>query len=340
MGALDLEICYDFELFVTEYDRHPRRGETGILASIVQVDQRDLLKHPVSETFLHLKWLLVKHYFGAYLLFYIIFLLSITSLVLMNFSPTPMEAKIEQDTINVITDVSLVITFISLILLCVKTIFLVLYNIKLYIATWQNFVELMLLIVCGAFVIVYQFNLHESISVHLAACSVFITWFNFTLLLGKLPAGGIYINMIVGISKDFVKFLTLYTSTLVAFGLCFHVISNHNEHFKDPLSSVLCTLAMMVGEIGFAELFTSSNIKYHWTTQIMFVLFLLLVSIIIMNLLVGLAISNITKQFQTAGVYRLKMTVLLIRMIEDVLRVFRQIFPFCLRNSQLFPYLR
>ncbi len=38
----------------------------------------------------------------------------------------------------------------------------------------------------------------------------------------------------------------------------------------------------------------------------MFVAFLVLVSIIIMNLLVGLAISNITHQFQSAGIYRLK----------------------------------
>ena len=46
-------------------------------------------------------------------------------------------------------------------------------------------------------------------------------------------------------------------------------------------------------------------------------LFLLFVSIIIMNLLVGLAISNITNQFQSAGVYRLKMTVLLIQVRDE-----------------------
>ena len=61
---------------------------------------------------------------------------------------------------------------------------------------------------------------------------------------------------------------------------------------------------MMIGEIGFADAFVKDKIRYHWTTEIFFALFLLLVSIIIMNLLVGLAISNITTLFQTAGVYR------------------------------------
>jgi len=53
----------------------------------------------------------------------------------------------------------------------------------------------------------------------------------------------------------------------------------------------MCTLAMMVGEFNFGDLFTPQGVgKGSPTTQLAFVLFLLLVSIIIMNLLIGLAI--------------------------------------------------
>jgi hypothetical protein len=51
-------------------------------------------------------------------------------------------------------------------------------------------------------------------SSHVAALAVFASWANFTLLLGKLPASGIYINMIVGTSKDVLKFLFLYSTRL------------------------------------------------------------------------------------------------------------------------------
>lgn len=51
-------------------------------------------------------------------------------------------------------------------------------------------------------------------SSHVAALTVFASWANFTLLLGKLPAGGIYINMIVGTTKDVLKFLFLYSTRL------------------------------------------------------------------------------------------------------------------------------
>ena len=53
----------------------------------------------------------------------------------------------------------------------------------------------------------------------------------------------------------------------------------------------MATLAMMVGEFNFGDLFIPESVeKGTPTAQIAFVLFLLLVSIIIMNLLVGLAI--------------------------------------------------
>ena len=74
--------------------------------------------------------------------------------------------------------------------------------------------------------------------------------------------------MIVGISRDLLKFLALYTSTLVAFGLAFHVVSPHVEQFEDPISAVLCVLAMMVGEISFLDSFANSAVQVPVTTQV------------------------------------------------------------------------
>ena len=88
----------------------------------------------------------------------------------------------------------------------------------------------------------------------MAALSLFTTWFNFTFLLGKLPSWGIYINMILGISKDFIKFFLLYACSLIAFGFSFHVLCGSKEPFANPIESVLFTLAMMVGEFNYLDL--------------------------------------------------------------------------------------
>ena len=62
--------------------------------------------------------------------------------------------------------------------------------------------------------------------------------------------------------------------------------------------------------------------SHHVTTQLLFVLFLLLVALIVMNLLVGLAISNITEQFVSAGINRLRLTVILVQMLDQAVGPF------------------
>jgi len=63
-----------------------------------------------------------------------------------------------------------------------------------------------------------------------------VAWFNFTALLGNLPSAGVYVNMIVRITKEAAKFLGLFLSTLVAFALAFHVLSGGRSHqFADPV---------------------------------------------------------------------------------------------------------
>ena len=76
--------------------------------------------------------------------------------------------------------------------------------------------------------------------------------------------------------------LLLTSFSIVAFALCFHVLSSDHEHFSDPLTSFMCTLAMMVGEFNFGDLFVKSEVTNNGTTQIMFVLFLVLVSEVIL----------------------------------------------------------
>ena len=72
----------------------------------------------------------------------------------------------------------------------------------------------------------------------------------------------------------------------------------------------------------------------------MFIIFLLLVSIIIMNMIVGLAISNITKIFVESGILRLRMTVELLKIIEDLMKSVENQCPCLLKGVAIIPQLR
>ena len=131
LGAIDLEISYNYKLFLEEYNQGGRKSEIALLKKICDIDQvsipltrwiqnelwnaesyihwefitiivnthlqRVILKHPVCESFLHMKWLLVKRIFDMYIFSYVIFLVSITTLVFIKYSPS-FSGKIQSTT--------------------------------------------------------------------------------------------------------------------------------------------------------------------------------------------------------------------------------------------------
>lgn len=60
-------------------------GEIGCLSRIVEAGQIDILKHPVVETFLHMKWQMIRKMVYAYIALYTAFLVSFTTLVLIRY---------------------------------------------------------------------------------------------------------------------------------------------------------------------------------------------------------------------------------------------------------------
>ena len=142
----------------------------------------------------------------------------------------------------------------------------------------------------------------------LGAATVVLAWLHLTNILGRSPGLGIYVLMVQRVARDVVTFLLIYSLTLVAFALGFHLLLESPAH-RTPLASFLATLAMMYGELDFATHFSDDVIVHHGVTEVLFVLFLLFVGIIIMNLLIGLSVSNIRAIFEGSGVTRLRLTV-------------------------------
>ena len=148
----------------------------------------------------------------------------------------------------------------------------------------------------------------------LGAATVVLAWLHLTNILGRSPGLGIYVLMVQRVARDVVTFLLIYSLTLVAFSFGFHLLLE-SPAYRTPLSSFFATLAMMYGELDFAANFSDEVIVHHGITEILFVLFLLFVGIIIMNLLIGLSISNIRTIFEGSGVTRLRLTVKHVSMI-------------------------
>ncbi len=83
--------------------------------------------------------------------------------------------------------------------------------------------------------------------------------------------------------------------------------------FSEPGSSLLKTFVMMLGELEYESLFYPENdsdeTPYPTATTIVFTFFLVVMSIIIVNLLVGLAVDDIQAVQEEAVLKRLALQV-------------------------------
>lgn len=95
---------------------------------------------------------------------------------------------------------------------------------------------------------------------------------------------------------NFATFLLAYSCLLIAFGLAFSVLFSNYPAFHLP-AGLVKTVMMMSGELEYEDIFynncTNSQIHYPLTAHAMFLIFVVLVTVILTNLLVGLAVSDI-----------------------------------------------
>lgn len=159
IGDVDCEIKLDLRLLVP----NPERGETELLLSFIEVGQRRVLKHPLCETFLFLKWRRIRKFFLFSLIYHAIYVLLFTTLILGIYKkdcPPPIEFMsafgaddvVPQanycDTPHYVIPVGYFVIFMNLILLA-KEFFQMSHGFIGYVKYWENWIQWT--IICGVF---------------------------------------------------------------------------------------------------------------------------------------------------------------------------------------------
>ncbi|XP_078341793.1 transient receptor potential cation channel subfamily A member 1 homolog isoform X1 [Crassostrea virginica] len=157
----------------------------------------------------------------------------------------------------------------------------------------------------------------------LGAVAIFLCWINLVLFLQKFPRFGIYVVMFKDILNTFLQFAVVFFLFIVAFGLGFFTILQNQDAFATVWESLIKTTVMMIGEFEYTDIFYGDQLDFYpEITYIMFVVFMILMSIIIMNLLVGLAVDDIKAVQEQAALKRMAMQVELALDVERVVPEF------------------
>ena len=192
-------------------------------------------------------------------------------------------------------------------------------NRRRYIFDRENWLEIIMLALTWGYLVTLLSN--PNLSPHLGAPSLIIAWSDFALLIGTFPNLGIYIYMSIHIMKKIVTILLSFIPVLFGFALAFHILMPNSGSFDNMFIAALKVLVMMSGEFDFEDNFRSEKVREvggsDVTTQVVFVLFLFVVSIVISNLLIGLTVNETEIVFKSALAMRLERTFSQIAAVED-----------------------
>ncbi|GAB0088274.1 Transient receptor potential channel pyrexia [Sergentomyia squamirostris] len=323
IGDVDCEIKLDFNILVPNKDR----GETELLLAFIEVGQKRILKHPLCETFLFLKWRRIRKFFLFSLFYHSIYVLLFSLYVLgvyvkdcPNSSTTVDQCKIPP----YVAPVGYLVVLLNFFLMT-KEVFQMAHGFSSYIKYWENWLQWTIIIMAFLCATPQAFISDDLTLVpkwqhHMAAVVIFLVWTELMMLVGRFPIFGLYVQMFTKVAVNFSKFLLAYCCLLVAFGLSFSVLFASYPAFKTIPWSFLKTITMMAGELEFEDIFYNNGaINYPVTAHGMFLAFVLLVTVILTNLLVGLAVSDIQGLQASAGLDRLSRQAELVSRLESLL---------------------
>lgn len=314
------------------------------LMLMVKYRRLNLLNHPVSISLVKHKWMSYGRFvYYSTLLFYTVFLTFLTGYVLTakdwawveyvmqnvsNGLPLIQDARDSGSCEDIKSKVDLSdsgfvmagkwVIIVMAAINILREIFQI-YQARLNYIGVENLMEWCCYVT--AVLLVWDFTncpIREKWQWQVGTASIFLAWMNLLLFIRKLPFLGIYVVMFTDVFATFLKFFTVFMLFLIAFGLSFYMVLRNQFPFSTYGKTLLKTSVMTIGEFEFDSIFNdiTQTLPYPEITYIVFVAFLVLMSILIMNLLVGLAVDDIKAVQDQAILKRLAMQTQLVLDVE------------------------
>ncbi|CAG0890864.1 unnamed protein product [Darwinula stevensoni] len=297
----------------------------------------NLLTHPVCARFLHKKWEKFRPFFYLNLIVYLTYALLLTATAVMKSYYERFREytycirnkgdveKCEEDlptdsSLKPITDGLLITVSVFTAIILLRELAQIAARKWAYFKEMENIVELLLIVLDGL-LIANKMGSHffnRDMGLHVCAITMLLVWLEVAMLVGKLPGQNLYVAMLTSVSKAFLKLLPTCICLIVGFGLSFHIL--FPDHFPDVPTSIYQAAVMMSGELEFSSIFFESERILKWTEHIISIVFVVLMSIVIMNLLTSLAVSVVLELAAREKVARLHQLVHLLFSMENVLK--------------------
>ncbi|XP_071099824.1 transient receptor potential cation channel subfamily A member 1 homolog isoform X3 [Haliotis cracherodii] len=310
------------------------------LSIMVECNRDELLQHPLVNKLIKRKW----WHFGAYyylanFFVHLLFVVLLTRYMLKSTHPLSYTnaASINDNSCDrSISPWLLVEKILLYVLMGLGAVFEILQMINMraaYLSDLESYVEWVSYIF--TFLLLLEFNectattgYRQEWQWSLGAFAVFFAWIDLVLYLKAFTSLGLYVIMFQLVCWTFLKVFVVFFSLILAFSLGFHILLQNQIPFRDAPNAILKTGVMFIGDIGYDDIFNAglndttatdtTNLLYPPATSVLFSIFITLASVVLMNLLVGLAVGDIQGIQRRAA---FKLTATHVELVLDVEKV-------------------
>ncbi|ENN76379.1 hypothetical protein YQE_07101, partial [Dendroctonus ponderosae] len=320
----EVEMCFDFK----NGFHHP--NEYTILNAFIDAGHKEMLLHPYITAFLYVTWARMRRcYYGMIynsLVFSLILLFYVLTSLAYDCDRKIHDPRLANTTVHCSNrsylnaflrsgPLSLQTQWYILLYFTLSLAYRKVYgfhgypSLKQYCTNWGNVLEWTGIIYVFIISFVYTGRV-ESWQVHAGAFAVMCSWTNIMYLLGQLPVFGPYVEMFQKVQSEFQKLLLVFFPFLVGFTIGFCIIFPNSAAFHNPFTGIISALVMMTGDMNYDLLleYSSRDNSSDFamiSSQIAYTFFLLFITIILMNLLVGIAVHDIQGLQKNADLSRL-----------------------------------
>ena len=288
---------------IEEHDR------IALIHLIVNTSKKhwELLKHPVIENYLLQKWNKSKLVVSITVIFHLIMFCLLTVFIVQEHFPyiTDSAGRHKKDCnpgfgglrITLLCCISFQL-LTHLINLAKDPVYFLRFMIR------RPYISMnILVLICGLFLATSTSPTYCNIRCHISALLLPIACLDFLAhSLGIHPAISTSYLMFIRVQVTFVSNFIFYVPLLAAFGVSFGLVFGPSSDFS-ARRVFLKVVAMLIGEIDYGDIDTDSSDPFAFVCKLLLLLgFILAFSVTLMNLLNGLAVTDIRTELQKVAI--------------------------------------
>lgn len=297
--------------------------------SDVARERKALITHPVIASYLWLKWMRIRIWFFLNLSVYVAFSSSVSLYVYTQFggvirATESAESKqtTDQGGLDIPDSIALATSIVAAVFCAFqsgKEFYQIIKTKWNYFLSVENIAELLLILSTLGIMIPYWAgcDLEETAFMRsLSAFVILLSWTLVFLVIGRHPTFSKYVSMFSRVSVTYMKIFSIYIIMIIAHGFAFYII---NIESGESIGETLFKLpTMAIGEADPGDFYEGEG--WILAARILtFLSFVFFITIVMMNLLNGLAVSDVAKIREDAKIDSWLMRVEMISTIESML---------------------